>query len=62
MPFYKDEVSVPIALLYGIVGIVGLIAVAVAAAFYKTRRYYEQFNLDLPPRGYNDFGEKKVNW
>jgi hypothetical protein len=63
MSFYSEEVSIPIGFLYAIVGVVGLIAVLVAAAFYKTRRYYEQLDLDLPPCGYDDCSsKKKVNW
>jgi len=63
MPLFTDEISVPIGFLYGIVGLIAMALVVVGAAFYKTRRYYEQFDLDLPPQGYDGYlPKKKVNW
>lgn len=56
MPF-SDEVTMPVGFLYALVGIFALVAVGVLAAFYRARRYYEQFDLEdgFEPR-------KKVNW
>ncbi|KAI6183713.1 Snt-6 [Aphelenchoides bicaudatus] len=56
MPF-SDEVTMPIGFLYALVGIFALVAVGVLAAFYRARRYYEQFD---PEDGFEP--RKKVNW
>jgi hypothetical protein len=62
MAFYNEQVTIPIGLLYLFIGFAGCVLAAIGAVYYRTRRYYEQFDFDLPPRGYESYSKKKVNW
>ncbi|KAI6197174.1 Snt-6 [Aphelenchoides besseyi] len=61
---YNDTISVPVYALYGSLFVVAAIFAALAAVYRRNRRYYEQFDLDLPPHGYDELSDKSkhVNW
>ncbi|KAI6172261.1 Snt-6 [Aphelenchoides besseyi] len=61
---YNDTISVPVYALYGSLFVVAAIFAVLAAVYRRNRRYYEQFDLDLPPHGYDELADKSkhVNW
>lgn len=63
MVFLEGDVTVPVYYLALMGGLMGTMFVAIAATYYRSRRTYETFELDLPPSGYSDIkADKKVNW
>ncbi|CAD5212705.1 unnamed protein product [Bursaphelenchus okinawaensis] len=61
--FLEDEVTVPIYYVVCMGSVMCGMFVVFAATYFKNRRQYEQFDLDLPPSGYDDIkNDKRVNW
>ncbi|KAI6228628.1 Snt-6 [Aphelenchoides fujianensis] len=61
--FYNETVAIPVFVLYAALLVVGLVFAALFTVYHRNRRYYEQFDLDQPPHGYDELPHAKhVNW